>query len=72
MNITKILETRHVERFGQPFTLVMAESVANDVAVYEQRGHVTGETAAAHGNKWTLREAKLVGFSIPKGKHYRR
>ena len=31
----KILETRHVERFGQPFTLVMAESVANDVAVYE-------------------------------------
>ena len=72
MNITKILETRHVERFGQPFTLVMAESVANDVAVYEHRGHVTGEDAAAHGNKWTEREAKLVGFSIPKGKHYRR
>jgi len=68
----KILETRHVERFGQTFTLVMAESVANDVAVYEQRGHVTGENASAQGNKWTEREARLVGFSIPKGKHYRR
>ena len=68
----KILETRHIERFGQPSTLVMAEGVANDVAVYEHRGHVTGKNAAAHGNKWTLREAKLVGVSIPKGKHYRR
>jgi hypothetical protein len=33
---------------------------------------VTGENAAAHGNKWTEREAQLVGFSIPEGKHYRR
>ena len=64
MNITKILETRHVERFGKPFTLVMAESVADDVAVYEHCGHVTGEHAAAQGNKWTEREAQLVGFRL--------
>ena len=67
-----ILETRHVNRFGNPFTLAMAESVANDVAVYEARGHVTGQHAADHGTKWTERDAALEGFTIPAGKHYRR
>ena len=67
-----IHETRHVTRFGQRFTLVMVESVADDVAVYEARGHVSGETAAAHGTKWTERDARIAGFSIPSGKHYRR
>jgi len=67
-----IHETRHVSRFGQRFTLVMVESIANDVAVYEARGHVTGEEAAAHGQKWTERDAALAGFTIPDGKHYRR
>lgn len=67
-----IHETRHVSRFGQPFTLVMVESVANDVAVYEAKGHVSGEEAAAHGQKWTERNALLEGFRIPEGKHYRR
>ena len=67
-----IHETRHVARFGQLFTLVMVESVANDVAVYEAPGHVSGEEAAAHGHKWTERNAVLAGFTIPDGKHYRR
>lgn len=67
-----VIETRHVSRFGQLFTLVMTESVANDVAVYEAKGHVAGEDAAAHGTKWTERDAQLAGFAIPAGKHYRR
>ncbi len=68
----QIHETRHVSRFGKGFTLVMVESVADDVAVYEARGHVSGEEAAAHGCKWSERNAKLAGFSVPSGKHYRR
>jgi hypothetical protein len=67
-----IHETRHVSRFGRPFTLVMVESIADDVAVYEMCGHVAGETAAAQGTKWTERDAALEGFTIPAGKHYRR
>jgi hypothetical protein len=67
-----IIETRHVERFGNPFTLVMAESIADDVAVYEHSGHVTGEHAAMAGTKWTAHEAACAGFDIPDGKHYRR
>lgn len=67
-----IHETRHVSRFGQLFTLVLVESVADDVAVYEHKGHVEGATAAAHGNKFTEREAVLAGFTLPAGTHYRR
>lgn len=70
--IKQIHKTRHVSRFGQPFTLVMIESVARDVAVYETRGHVSGEDAAAFGTKWTERDALLEGFTIPTGRHYRR
>lgn len=67
-----IHETHHVARFGQKFTLVMVESVADDVAVYEARGHVGGEFAAASGVKWSEHQAKCAGFTIPAGKHYRR
>ncbi|MDP2738733.1 MAG: hypothetical protein Q8O82_08535 [Pseudorhodobacter sp.] len=67
-----IHETRSVTRFGQPFTLVMVESIADDVAVYELKGHHTAEEVAAHGFKWTEREAALAGFKIPAGKYYRR
>ena len=67
-----IIETRHVTRFGNQFTLVMAEGAVNDVAVYEAKGHVDGEVAFAHGTKWTERDAELAGFKIPEGKHYRR
>ncbi|MEO0679014.1 MAG: hypothetical protein AAF192_01205 [Pseudomonadota bacterium] len=66
-----ILETRHVSRFGQPFTLVMAESVANDVAVYEMKGRHDGEKVAREGMKWRERDATQFGFVIPAGKHYR-
>lgn len=67
----QILETRHVNRFGIKFTLALVESVANDVAVYEAKGHVPGEDAAARGCKWSERDATLEGFQIPAGKHYR-
>lgn len=66
-----IHETRHVYRFGKPFTLVMVESVANDVAVYEHKGHVSGAEAAAEGTKWTERAAAIAGLKVPAGKHYR-
>lgn len=68
----KVLETRYVSRFGQLFTLVMTESVADDVAVYEHRGYVSGAVAADHGMKWSERNALIEGFKIPEGKHYRR
>ncbi len=65
-------ETRHVTRFGQKFSMVLVESVVNDVAVYERQGHVPGQDAAATGTKWSERDAAIAGFVIPKGKHYRR
>lgn len=68
----KVIETRHVHRFKQEFTLVMVVGVANDVAVYEMKGHHSGEHVAAHGLKWNERSAKLAGFVFPEGKHYRR
>jgi len=71
-----IHEHRHVTKLSNNslyrHTLVMVESVNDDVAVYWHEGHVSAECAAAHGVKQTERMARRDGFSIPEGKHYRR
>lgn len=67
-----IHETRYLNVEGQPSTVVMVESVADDVAAYVFRGRVSGHHAARNGAKLTEREALRLGLSVPAGKYYRR
>ena len=68
-----IHETRYLtDAEGHPTTVVMVESVADDVAAYEFRGRVSGHYAAEHGVKLTEREAARLELTIPAGKYYRR
>lgn len=82
--INKVLFEACEEDNGETFFVyVMAEGVADDVAVYYKRvnatlvypmenrtGYVVDEIVSG-GHKLTEREA-LAKMSIPNGKHYRR
>ena len=70
MHIHETIRTPHHD--STPTTAVLVESVANDVAAYWLPGDEAPEHVAAHGFKMTEREARLAGFTIPAGKHYRR
>lgn len=68
-----IHETRYlIDAAGHPTTVVMVESIADDVAAYEFRGRVSGHHAAHNGHKLTERQAIRLGLTIPPGKYYRR
>lgn len=68
----EIIEHRIATRFGQTFSLTMTGDKTGGVAVYELKGHHAPEEVAATGAKWTEHEARVAGFAIPSGKHYRR
>jgi hypothetical protein len=63
-------------RYGgnPPRHAVLVESVADDVAAYYIDAFEAPDpaTIAARGWKMTERGARLFGFTIPEGKHYRR
>ena len=68
----QIHETRYMNIADRPATVVLVESVADDVAAYAFSGRVSGHHAAHHGYKLTEREARRLGLAIPAGKYYRR
>ena len=67
-----IHETRYLNVDERPATVVMVESVADDVAAYAFFGRVSGHHAATHGHKLTERKALQLGLTIPTGKYYHR
>ena len=69
----KVVQALVSEIYGATHSVAMFESVADDVAAYAAPGLAeSADYVLAHGFKLTEREALRVGFTIPRGKHYRR